>query len=483
MPIVIGMVWEVDRLVRPSMGNVTVPGKIPEGFVVSQLVEAKATTDSKNNQVELEMNEMKFIAETDKAISKGEKLLLKVVETGNKLTFAVLPKPEQLRLNLINKLLLAAVPKQNSIAPLVKSLAELIKSPELLLKAISQQQSQRPASQNTDIRPDTQTRALMQTVRQLVDSLPTQQQISNGALRAESVKSFIKNSGVFFEQRLAGSSPAERTQIISSDVKANLVKINNELTRLMGGPEKTAQQTARAPSQPAHLSEVQHTNAKVDAILSQYLKASGASSLKPDALQQQLQLDPHLKIIPPPLPNFPLISPGATAKKENASLEGMLGINKLLAELKNQTESSLARLELSQSNLAAKDRPVHLTLDIPVMDDQGASVFHLRIKEDEKKSDKTQREAKEAGWTVELAFNIDPLGTVNTRIKLGSSKVSTTFWAENESTAAKISQLLPLLNSKLSSLGLDVDTMTCFNGVPPQPDHITSDGGLIDEKA
>ena len=473
------MVWQVDRLDRPSMGNVTVTGKLPEGFVVGQLVEAKATTDSKNNQVELEMKGMKFLVETEKAITKGEKLLLKVTEAGNKLTLAVLPKPEQMTLNLVNKLLLAAVPKQNSIAPLVKSMAELIKSPDLIFKALSQQQGQ-----STPLaRPEIEAKPLMQSIRQMVSSLPTQQQIGNEALRAETVKNFIKNSGVFFEQRLASSNPAERQQIINSDVKANLVKINNELTRLMGGPEKAAQQTSTTQTQSTHLSSIQHSNAKVDAILSQYLNASGAPPLKPDTRQQQGQLDPHLKIIPPPLPSFPLISPGATAKKENASLEGMLGMNKLLAELKNQTESSLARLELSQSNLAAKDRPVNLTLDIPVMDDQGASIFHLRIKEDEKKSDKTKREVQQAGWTVELAFNIDPLGTVNTKINLGSSKVSTTFWAENESTAAMISQLLPMLNSKLTSLGLEVDTISCFNGSPPQPTHTSSDGGLIDEKA
>ncbi len=470
------MVWQVDRLDRPSMGNVTVTGKMPEGFVVGQLVEAKATTDSKNNQVELEINEMKFLAETDKALTKGEKLLIKVTEAGNKLTFAVLPKPEQLKLNLVNKLLLAAVPKQNSIAPLIKSLAAIIKSPDIMLKALSQtQQSQQ---NTTTSKPDIETKPLMQSIKQLVASLPTLRQINNDALRAESVKNFIKNSGVFFEQHLAASNPNERTQIIASDVKANLVKINNELTRLIGSPEKAAQQTT-TPQPPVQLSEIQHTNTKVDAILSQYLKANGLQPTKP---QQQSQIDPNIKIVPPPLPNFPLITPGITAKKENTSLEGMLGINKLLAELKNQTESSLARLELSQSNLAAKDRPVNLTLDIPIMDDQGASIFHLRIKEDEKKSGGTKREVQQAGWTVELAFNIEPLGTVNTRIKLGSSKVSTTFWAENESTAGIISQLLPLLNSKLTSLGLEVDTMTCFNGTPPQPPHITSDRGLIDEK-
>ena len=472
------MVWQVDRLDRPSLGNVTVTGKLPEGFVVGQLVEAKATTDSKNNQVELEIKELKFLAETEKAITKGEKLLLKVVESGNKLTLAVLPKPEQLRLDLVNKLLLAAVPKQNSIAPLVKSLAELVKSPDLLLKALTQQ----PAI----ARPEAEARPLMQSVKQLVAALPTQQQISNGALRAENIKNFIQSSGVFFEQKLATANTAERAQIINSDVKANLVKINNELTRLMGGPEKAAQQTTQqttsAQSQLSHISEIQQTNAKVDAILSQYLKASGTSTLKPDT-QQLGQIDSHLKVVPPPLPNFPLIAPGITAKKENASLEGMLGMNKLLAELKNQTESSLARLELSQSNLAAKDRPVNLTLDIPVMDDQGASIFHLRIKEDEKRSDKTKRKAQEAGWTVELAFNIDPLGTVNTKINLGSSKVSTTFWAENKSTAAMIGKLLPMLNSKLTSLGLEVDTISCFNGSPPQPAHIARDGGLIDAKA
>lgn len=466
---------EVDRLIRPTLGNISISGKPPESFVVNQLVEAKATTNSKNNQVELEMNEMKFIAETEKSITKGEKLLLKVVEVGNKLTFTVLKQPEQQSLNLINKLILAAVPKQNSLAPLINSLTEIIKSPEILTKAISeaQQNQQTPAKTS----PGSESRTVMQSMKQLIATLPNIKQISNESLRAEAVKNFIKSSGVFFEQKLASSSPSDRPHIVSSDIKANLVKINNELTRLIGGTEKTSQPNIKPDG------GMQHSTAKVDAILSQYLRASGTMTAVQKPAQQQTQIDPNLKIVPPPLPNFPLISHKPIAKKDSASLEGMLGMNKLLAELKNQTESSLARLELSQSNLAAKDRPINLTLDIPILDDQGASVFHLRIKEEEKSSSKSKREVKQIGWTIELAFNIDPLGTINTRINLGSSRVSTTFWAENSSTAAVMSKYLPMLNSKLTSLGLDVDMMTCFNGSPPEAVHIGKDRGLIDEKA
>ncbi len=468
------MVWEVDRLARPSMGNVTVTGKMPDGFVVSQLVEAKATTNSKNNQVELEIKGMKFLADTEKSITKGEKLLLRVAETGNKLTFTVLKQPEQVSLNLVNKMLLAAVPKQNSLAPLINSLTEIIKSPEILTKAISEAQQ----SQQTPIRTnaENESRVVMQSVKQLIATLPNIKQINNEALRAEAVKNFIKSSGVFFEQKLATSSPTDKVQIVNNDVKANLVKINNELTRLIGASDKAPQ------TFPSHTTEIQHTTAKVDAILSQYLKAADTSLQKP-AQQAQTLTDPNLKIIPPPLPNFPLLTPGATVKKGGASLEGMLGMNKLLAEIKNQTESSLARLELSQSNLAAKDRPINLTLDIPILDDQGASIFHLRIKEDEKGSSKNKREIKQAGWTIELAFNIEPLGTINTRINLGSSKVSTTFWAENSSTAEVMTKHMPLLNAKLTSLGLEVDIINCFKGNPPQAPHIHNDGGLIDEKA
>lgn len=467
------MVWEVDRLARPSMGNVTVPGKLPDGFVVTQLVEAKATTDSKNNQVELEINQMKFVADTEKSITKGEKLLLKVTETGNKLTFTVLKQPEQVTLSLINKILLAAVPKQNSLAPLINSLAEIIKSPEILTKAISEAQQSQQAPIKTSA--ENESKTVMQSIKQLVATLPNIKQINNESLRAEAIKNFIKSSGVFFEQKLATSSPADRPQIVSSDIKANLIKINNELTRLIGANEKPTQA-------PPHSTEIMHTTAKVDAILSQYLKAGDASLQRPAQLAQT-QIDPNLKVVPPPLPNFPLLTPGVTVTKESASLEGMLGMNKLLAELKNQTESSLARLELSQSNLAAKDRPINLTLDIPILDDQGASVFHLRIKEDEKNTAKNKREVKQIGWTIELAFNIDPLGTINTRINLGSSTVSTTFWAENSSTAEVMTRYMPLLNAKLTSLGLEVDMMTCFNGSPPKEPHTNKDGGLIDEKA
>ncbi len=468
------MVWEVDRLARPSMGNVTVPGKMPDGFVVTQLVEAKATTDSKNNQVELEINQMKFVADTEKSITKGEKLLLKVVEVGNKLTFSVLKQPEQVTLSLINKILLAAVPKQNSLAPLVKSLAEIIKSPEILTKAIVEAQQNQQAPIKTSA--ESESKIVMQSVKQLIATLPDIKQISNEALRAEAVKNFIKSSGVFFEQKLATSLPTDRPQIISTDIKANLVKINNELTRLIGANEKPTQIS------PPHSTEIMHTTAKVDAILSQYLKA-GDISLQQPTQQAKSQIDPNLKIVPPPLPNFPLLTPGVTVTKESASLEGMLGMNKLLAELKNQTESSLARLELSQSNLATKDRPINLTLDIPILDDQGASIFHLRIKEDDKSTSKNKQEIKQAGWTIELAFNIDPLGTINTRINLGSSKVSTTFWAENSSTAEVMTKYMPLLNAKLTSLGLEVDIINCFKGNPPQAPHINKDGGLIDEKA
>jgi hypothetical protein len=101
-----------------------------------------------------------------------------------------------------------------------------------------------------------------------------------------------------------------------------------------------------------------------------------------------------------------------------------------------------------------------------------------------------EREAAEkdgsgaATWAVNLAFEFDTIGTLQTRIALAGERVSATFWCERDDTRRTIERRLPNLREAFEAQGLEVVHLAGVQGEPaqalikvPMPDK------LLDERA
>ncbi len=153
----------------------------------------------------------------------------------------------------------------------------------------------------------------------------------------------------------------------------------------------------------------------------------------------------------------------------------------LLRELAVQTEGALARIQLNQlTSLPAGEREAQLwQFDLPLRQDDRTDVFRIRITKEEPSD--TASDAP--GWTLNIRFDLSPLGTIEVRLALAGATVSTHFWAEREDTRARIEQQLPQLERAFADAGLSAVRFTVHQGVPPEPPPATQGSPILDVKA
>ncbi|WP_022963795.1 flagellar hook-length control protein FliK [Halopseudomonas pelagia] len=109
-------------------------------------------------------------------------------------------------------------------------------------------------------------------------------------------------------------------------------------------------------------------------------------------------------------------------------------------------------------------------LEIPLRDGQQFNHVQVRIQRDD-----TSAEAKQTEhlphWEVRLAFNLDPLGSLQAIAKLYKGRVSSEFWAEQPQTLTFLHSELNQLRDRLLAKGLEVGELSCHQGTPPQPNR------------
>ena len=85
---------------------------------------------------------------------------------------------------------------------------------------------------------------------------------------------------------------------------------------------------------------------------------------------------------------------------------------------------------------------------------------------------------------INLAFQFDTIGTLQTRIALAGDRVSATFWSEREGTYRRIEQRLPRLQEAFEAQGLEVVHLAGVLGVPAEPlIRVPKPDNLVDERA
>ncbi len=482
-------IFPTSKIISPA------PPPLPtsiKDWKVGQIVEIKTTGTVKNGMVELELNGEKLLATSDKMLSANQKLLVKITSIGANTTFSVIKENTPEQLLPLETIIKSAIPKQDTIAPLINNLIYLLKNPAILkmLTSISIENKNPTAElqQVPQIKTTTDNH-LLNLINNITAKIPSSQSLipnaNNTSTAAVKVlKDFIANSGLNFENKLLNSPKANQGKIIDSDLKGSLEKLVKFLkvaSKFEAESGKTTEKQTKDTklrsitstlSKPINIAEtlkalknslslpITTTNKKIDHLL-------------PDS--QLLQIKP-----PPPLLNYPI----SAKAQNNASLEGLIGTKTLLAEITNQTEAALSRIQLSQTNLTQPDGNIHIMVDIPVLHEDYIDIFHLRAIEEDEATDKDEKKRKNRRqWSIELAFDIPPLGPISTKIKLGTQSIDASIWAEQKETVAYITEFLPSLNAKLSALGLVVDNLSCFCGSQPKTNQPQNTQGSFHEKA
>lgn len=172
----------------------------------------------------------------------------------------------------------------------------------------------------------------------------------------------------------------------------------------------------------------------------------------------------------PPYPPPPLRGqPPQPQARAQASLQAQMPTSLLRSELLQQTEASVARLQLSQlaSLPQGRDTGQEWLFDLPVRRGEETDVWSLSIRHDDPSGSRSQ-EVQGPLWTVQLAFDLPGLGPMQARVSLRGEQVSTWFWATRDEALPLLQQHLQELRRELEASGLRVGELHCLRGRMPE---------------
>jgi len=459
----------------------------PPPLQVGQLLQA-TVVENNAGKILLAISHRQLSAESSLPFKPGQVLTLEVRSLGDQPVFKVIAAlQESATATAIRQLL----PRYGATTPLLASLPRLAQAPAGTLPP-----------------------ALSEVARTLLRQLPDRIALSS----ARGLKTAIEHSGTFLEHQLAGSGDAEiPSSALTSDFKANLLRLLVQLRNLPGGdnsPASTAASSRPTATPPGVPPAKQHTAQEpVDSrspaansgdSANTAASAPRSTAANPQVLQRALQADgtvlpqratttlltgsppgapaPGTAGLNPP-PPFAGVVPVPQAPVR-ASIDLLNSLGQLRLDLLQQTEAALARIHLNQFASLPREsehRLVEWLFDIPVRRGDDIDLWSARLYRDA--GGKTEAPAQPSPlWSVQLAFDLPGLGPVQAQINLQDERVSTYFRAAREETVPLLHAHLHELRRAMADAGLEVGDIDCRHGsiadgdrIPPEP--------LINEQA
>lgn len=464
-----------------------------------QILQAVVSQSLASNQAILQIGNLKVSAQTNIPVTVGEKLVLEVVETG-KLPLLRIIRPVQEQVVLEN-LIRTALPKQSGLPPLLANLQQA---------AQAHNPHKLPAP-------------VFRAVQEIVTRLPDSRHIS----RPDVLRTAIQQSGIFLESKLAAAAKLDKptenivsTRIssvtaqyqalqtaIQTDTKTGLLRLQQQLLNAV-----KLESTANAIQYPASTyakrfglqPELLHSARPLtqDALkliaatvirpaaaqlapLSQNLAAAGNPAMVNAAKPLDIvsRLLPALQSLYPPPANLYAGTPQPPA---TASLLNTDNMRQLLNLLLGQTEASLSRLQImqTQSHPVETDQKPAWILELPVKYQERTDVFQLRISRDrEQQQDAESGDKQPEHWMIQIAFELEELGPVRARVRLAANELNAVFWMEQEQTTMLFRRHLDNLQNKLEAAGIGIGQITCMTGIPPAMLDPESERSVFSEKA
>lgn len=434
-------------------------GASARSWQAGQVIDAVARTATQNGRVTLQIGGERIQARTEQPLQAGERIQVQVLrQDGGALTLRILPSEANREASEAMRQLL---PRQTSGAGLLANVAQTVNQ----------------ASAQTRSLPE----PVQQALRTFWQALPDSTQVS----RSDGLRQAVADSGLHLERRLfAIGAGQEPPNVVRTDQKGQLSNLLNQVFRALdarpqqrGGeqqPPPTVSQPrltpVTAPRPGAPLQPPPPTPLPSPGV-------TGASSASGGGAERG-SLQPPINTTPPPGPQARGVPP---PPPPTASLSGLSGAGEMLTELARQTDSTMARLQLTQLSMLAGEA-LPLFFELPVRD--GRQIDLIRFHLEQQSGGRDQEEDKT--WRVMLSFNFEGLGPMHTVVHLSPDAVATTWWAERESTVQFLESHLEELEGRLQTMGFRVANMSCMQGQPPSPDPSPTAGpsrGLLDEQA
>lgn len=303
-----------------SKGDPLTPQTLPSavrGWQVGQVLHATVVNRPTTQTATLRFGANEVPVRTGIPLATGAPVRVRVDTIGVTITLRLLggtPGADTTR----NDALRAALPRQQSFAPLLANLSRLI--------------APRNGASTTSAAPALPP-SVFKLAQQLFDALPEARRLAT----PEGVRQAIRDSGTLAEARLAanvdrGTSPA------MGDTKLNLVRLLDSLRALLRAPATMAE----------------------------------PASLKPLPLPLS---------IAPPLRDQPPVAQARVPPSIVQLLEDNVSQLRIVQELTAQLEGALARLQISQiSSLPSEQNPTQIWVaEVPVRQGQQTDLFQFRI--------------------------------------------------------------------------------------------------------
>lgn len=396
-----------------------------QAWKVGEVLKVTAISDSTQGQVLLRAGKYQIRARTEQPISAGQQLELKVVSKQGRTVLQTVA--QNVAPDVMGNAALRALPRQDSMQPLLANLMVLGKTP-------------------------------------LGAKLPValQQQISGGmellSQRAavgtqEGLKQALRDSGLFFEARMAQQIIGNQRHEPPADMKAFLLRLQTALSQWRVATPLQNSVATPQPDKP---------------VAAQPPQTQPPSTMPAQTTAQET----------PPPQRHGQPSPQAT---QVSHFSAQTPVQQIHAELTQQVEAALARLQLHQlgSLPQAEDKPQAWLLELAVRNNEQTELFGLHVEQDASQTGAQQ----DSLWSVMLAFDLPGLGPVRARVSVSGEHASVIFWAEHENASRLFEQNLPLLQDQLQLAGLQVADLQCHCGRPVQTQSESDPSGLLDERA
>lgn len=344
----------------------------------------------------------------------------------------------------------SAIPRQKPLAEVFSQLQQLLKQPA---------SEQLPGP-------------LRRAVQSLVQQAPSVENLS----RPDKLRQVLQQAGPQLEAHLLRASLTQQAPDISRDLKAGFLRVAQRVLQW-----QSQQPGNPGSATPTALSANTSTRAPGVALYHALLNAAGGKTVSPgeplppasrpllppllDPAPATATQDNRLpgslrqlleRFLPASFANpvaLPSARAGATAVNTNNATAGQ-ALLRIAAEILNQLEAGLARIQHHQLTAMPSDEPVRtlLNMELPVFSHQQFSNVGVRIEQEEAQQQEEQN-AKH-NWRAVVSFDLPGLGKVQAVISIQQHQVSTEFRSENETATRLFREHISLLEERLHAAGL-----------------------------
>ncbi|TQV82895.1 flagellar hook-length control protein FliK [Aliikangiella coralliicola] len=315
------------------------------------------------------------------------------------------------------------------------------------------------------------------TVKQLEILFRTAEKISqvigfNQSNQPTAISQRLTSSGNFFESQLHQSNSQNGTAVkVGEDLKLLTLQLKQSLQTLLKSLTGTSSQPIRiqnlisqlisqlSPNSQPQTSTTQNAQTPVSASV-----AEGNSGVSSSAKAEQSNVSsPLLRKLIDSQKSL-LIGKNQRLTKEQETV--LLDIQrKHINELIKAASAVINRIETNQLlSLRSELMPLQQFLfDLPILRDGQIDSFELLF--DLKQNEAQSKSSK--SWAVTIKFDLEPLGPMFARVTLKNQRITTHFFAQEETTAKLLEDNLHRLKNTLFLSGLDIDEISGQQGIVP----------------